>query len=164
MKLNFTMRKAVKLQREKNINILIGSKALENYQNSLSDYFANLDHLKMIEGGHGMKQEDGFTNILDDNGNVIFINIPPNLEDEYNHVKKQVKYFIDTYKSVELLARWDTLYETIEYFIEDEINLDDLSIKDLEYFEQELKLFIETNTKPKKSDKKGKKEEDQGKS
>jgi hypothetical protein len=56
------------------------------------------------------------------------------------------------------------LYETIEYFIEDEINLDDLSIKDLEYFEQELKLFIETNTKPKKSDKKGKKEEDQGKS
>ena len=165
MKLKFTMRRAVQLQREKGINILIGSKEKEKYQNLLSEYFENLKKLEVIEGAFGMEKEDGITNELDAQQNVIFINIPPQQEDNYNAIKREVKHFIDTYKSIDLLARWDTLYETIEYFTEEEVDLDKLSVKDLENFEEKLKLFIETHTKPKKVDKKkGKKEEEEGKS
>jgi hypothetical protein len=156
----FNMKRAVQLQKEKEINILAGAPLNIKYQEKVETYRKMHQKMEDIEEGYALLDDTGENAIKDDYDNVILVPYTP-LEtvEAYKKAKEYVLYFINTYEYDDLLARWDFFLECISFFTDEEYDEDALTDEDLIEFEINYKRFIKVSTKSRKKDKKSKSDE-----
>jgi hypothetical protein len=166
MEFKFNMKKAIQLQKEKDINILVGAPLDIKYRNKVAKYKEMHTKMGDIEEGFAVLDDTGENAVLDDTGNVILVPYTPlDTVEAYKEAKEYVLYFINTYEYDALLSRWDFFLECAPYFIVGDYDEDDLTDEDLKEFEINYKKFIKVTTEPAKvKGKKGKKENTKGKS